>query len=153
MTHRARQAGFTLIEVLVAAVLIGSVFVAAVSLMSQSLRNIDRMRPHEIAMQHAREVMNLELVRDELQAETQSGQWDDGYRWTAEIAPLDFVAVGKSKAEPRPVQQSDPNNTVAPGSKTLFRVKVSIDWGQGANAKSYEVQTLQWGLWSLPKRQ
>jgi type II secretion system protein I len=148
---RARQSGFTLLEVLIAAVLIGSVFVAVVSLMSQSLRNIDRMRPHELAVLHAREVMNQQLLRDELQPESFSGQWSDGYRWRVDVAPLDFTALGKSTAAPQPVVANDSTTTVKPGSKTLFRIRVAISWGDRAQARSYDLETMQWANWPVPK--
>lgn len=153
MTAGARQSGFTLLEVLIAAVLMGSVFVAVVSLMSQSLRNIDRMRPHELAILHARELMNAELVREELQPESTSGQWSDGYRWSVEIAPLDFVALGKSTAAPQPVPppSAGANVQVLPGSPTLFRVKVQVSWGERENVRTYDLQSMQWAMWPAPK--
>lgn len=61
-----RQAGFTLLEVLVATAILGSVFVAALSLLTQSLRNIQRMEPHQQALLHAREKMNEVLLREEM---------------------------------------------------------------------------------------
>ena len=150
---RHRQSGFTLLEVLIAAVLIGSVFVAVTSLMSQSLRNIDRMRPHEIAMMHAREKMNEELLRDELAPESTAGQWADGYRWSVEITPLDFQEVGQSTAAPQPVVPSvrKPNVTAAPGSNTLFRVRVHVAWGDRVDARTYDLDTMQWAMWPVPK--
>lgn len=156
MKRGAPQSGFTLLEVLIAAVLIGSVFVAVVSLMSQSLRNIDRMRPHETAMLHARAVMNEQLLRDELQPETTSGQWKDGYRWSVEIVPLDFTAMGQSTAKPEPVPYSPTDmsanpTTVRPGSKTLFRLRVRIAWGEADNPRTYDLETMQWAQWPVPK--
>ena len=153
MTRRSRQSGFTLLEVLIAAVLIGSVFVAVVSLMSQSLRNIDRMRPHELAILHAREKMNEQLLRQELQPESSSGAWNDGYRWRVDIAPLDFVAMGKTTAPARPItrENRDQDTHAAPGSNTLFQVKVEITWGERGNARTYDVQTMQWAKWVIPQ--
>jgi len=150
---RHRQSGFTLLEVLIAAVLVGSVFVAVTSLMSQSLRNIDRMRPHEAAMMHAREKMNEELLRDELTPESSAGQWPDGYRWSVEITPLDFQEVGQSTAVPRPVVPSakKANVTAAPGSNTLFRIHVQVAWGDRTDARTYDVDTMQWAMWPVPK--
>ena len=154
MTSRKRQSGFTLLEVLIAAVLIGSVFVAVVSLMSQSLRNIDRMRPHELAILHAREKMNEELLRPELQPESLYGRWADGYRWRVDIAPLDFVAAGKTTAPAEPLTRANTKTNDVPqvqaGSHTLFQVKVQVSWGDQANVRTYDVQTMQWAKWMLP---
>ena len=157
MTNRRRQSGFTLLEVLIAAVLIGSVFVAVVSLMSQSLRNIDRMRPHELAVLHAREKMNEELLRPELQPESFSGQWADGYHWRVDIAPLDFIALGKTTAPAESVMRANSKGKdgdtpqVQPGSNTLFQVKVRVSWGDRDNVRTYDVQTMQWAKWTMPQ--
>jgi type II secretion system protein I len=154
---RARQSGFTLIEVLIAAVLIGSVFVAVVSLMSQSLRNIDRMRPHELAVLHAREVMNQQLLRDELQPESFSGQWSDGYRWRVDVAALDFGTIGRTTAPPEPILRTkdgtDSATGIGPGTTTIFQVKVDVSWGERGNTRDYELQTNQWAKWMEPKQQ
>ena len=154
MKARARQSGFTLLEVLIAAVLIGSVFVAVVSLMSQSLRNIDRMKPHEVAILHAREVMNRQLLSGELQPGSMAGQWPDGYQWHGDIAALDFVAIGKTTRQPEPVPPPSSNSTasIAPGMNTLFQVKVRVTWGDRDNARNYELQTMQWAKWRLPQQ-
>lgn len=124
MTRR-RQPGFTLMEVLVASMLMATVFVAVVSLMSQSLRNIERMRPHETALLHAREKMTEVLLRDELRGERTSGRWRDGYGWKLEVTPL-------FSAGPPP----------APGTPALFQVRVEIAWGE-PEPRTYAVETTQ----------
>ena len=133
---RRAQCGFTLIEVLVASVLIASVFVAAMSLMSQSLRNLARMEPHEKAIVHAREKMTEELLRDALRTERTGGQWDDGYRWQVEIVPEPPVAGA-------PQQQS----------WAMFDVRVQIAWGNVMNPRTYEVQTTRWAPVAQEKAQ
>ncbi len=124
MTRR-QQHGFTLMEVLVASMLMATVFVAVVSLMSQSLRNIERMRPHETALLHAREKMTEVLLRDELRLERTTGRWDDGYGWQLEVTPL-------FSAEP----------PLAPGTPALFKVRVEIAWGE-PEPRTYAVETTQ----------
>jgi len=119
------QRGFTLMEVLIASVLIGTVFVAATSLMSQSLRNIDRMRPHEDAMRHAREKMNETLLREQLVVEHSSGKWSDGYRWQLDITP-----------------DTQPNETPRQGMPMLFNIRVEVLWGS-EQPRSYVLQTAQ----------
>ena len=133
--RRSRTAGFTLMEVLVASVLIATAFVAVVSLMSQSLRNLDRMKPHERAMAHAREKMNEELLREQLAPEHSIGRWDDGYDWRVDIAPQPSMARASANQPVQGAQQQGP---------MLFAVRVQVGWGDAQSRRSYEVATTQW---------
>jgi type II secretion system protein I len=149
---RSRSAGFTLMEVLVASVLISTVFVAVMSVMSQSLRNIDRMRPHETALLHAREKMNEELLREQLGLEHSSGQWDDGYRWSVDIAPYELQPPGPQKqavARQTVVVQSPQQQSTQPG---LFKVQIQIAWGDRQSPRTYSVETTQWAA-RMPEKQ
>ena len=122
-----RNAGFTLLEVLVASVLMGTAFVAVMSVVSHSLRNIDRMRPHQAAMLHARETMTELLLRDALAPEKSTGQWTDGYRWQTEIVPYETDAAKQQAA-----------------SIVLFRIRVWVLWGPQNQPMSYMLETAQW---------
>jgi general secretion pathway protein I len=119
------QRGFTLMEVLVASVVMATAFVAVVSLMSQSLRNLDRMQPHETAMLHAREKMSEQLISEQLTVGTTTGRWDDGYRWRVQIDPASGAAP----------QQA---------GYGLFRIRVEVAWGEAQQARSYALETTQW---------
>jgi len=123
---RLTMRGFTLLEVLVSTVLLGTVFVAVVGLTSQSLRNIERMQPHERALVHAREVMNEFLLFEELEPATQSGRWDDGYQWRVDVSP-----------DERGAAVNDPTHG-------LFRIRVTIGWDSNGRAKTYSLETTQW---------
>jgi prepilin-type N-terminal cleavage/methylation domain-containing protein len=118
--------GFTLLEVLVSTILLGTVFVAVVGLTSQSLRNIDRMQPQERALLHAREKMNESLLLEELTPTTRSGHWDDGYQWQLEIS------------------SSERDSELKHPTHGLFRIRVVIGWEGEGKIKTYAVQTTQW---------
>lgn len=153
MTPRqTSQRGFTLLEVLLAAVLIGSVFVAVLSVMSQSLRNIERMTPHETALRHAREVMTEELVREQLAPEQSRGRWDDGFRWEVEILPYEAVTTGGPAAALPQLAVSKPDSPApAAGTFGLFKIRVVIAWGEDSRRRTYAVETTQWAKWLVPK--
>jgi len=125
-TKRANVRGFTLVEVLVSTVLLAGVFVAVVSLSSQSVRNLLRLQPHEIALQHAREKMNGVLLLEELQPGQSSGTWSDGYRWT--------VGIAQHTTDPK-FKNAD---------FQLFDVQVVISWGDRLQEKRYAIETTQW---------
>jgi general secretion pathway protein I len=118
--------GFTLLEVLVSTVLLGSVFVAVLSLASQSLRNIGHIEPQERALVYGREKMNEILLLEKLGPGTQSGRWDDGYQWQVEILP-----------SPMNAQLQNP-------TYVLFQIRVIISWAGQGNSKTYTVETTQW---------
>jgi len=118
--------GFTLVEVLVSTVLLASVFVAVLSLSSQSLHNLLRLEPHEIALVHARERMNGLLLMEELQPGQFSGSWKDGYRWAALI-----------------VQHTNDTKS-ASADYQLFDIRVVISWGDRLEEKHYALETRQW---------
>ncbi len=118
--------GFTLLEVLIASVLLGAVFVAAMALMSRSLQNIERMSVHELVLLHAREKMTELLLHEELAPESLAGEWNDGFRWQVEIAPYQTVNPGQ------------------PAAYGLFRVRLTILWGGRESVRTYVVETTQW---------
>lgn len=135
MTRAASKSnrGFTLLEVLIAAVVMGTVFVAVMGLLSRSLKNIERMKPHEIALVHAQEKMNEMLMPKALLPATTSGAWDDGYRWEAQIDSAPVVA-----GAPLPPESKVQN------PYGLFSIRVEVFWGKENAPKSYVLQTLQW---------
>jgi len=83
-----REAGFTIIEVLIALALVAVSLVAIGSLMATNARGVRSLERHVALMQAARTVMTAGIPsRDELQPGTSSGKADD-YRWTVEVSPL-----------------------------------------------------------------
>ena len=83
-----RDAGFTIIEVLVALALVTVVIVAIGSLMAANVRGVRSFEQHVALMQATRTAMTAAIPpRDALQPGTLWGQ-ADGYRWTVDVSPL-----------------------------------------------------------------
>jgi general secretion pathway protein I len=83
-----REAGFTIIEVLVALALVSVSLVAIGSLMATNARGVRSLESHVALMQAARSVMTAGIPpRDALQPGTSAGKTDD-YRWSIEVSPL-----------------------------------------------------------------
>lgn len=130
MTRTAiAEKGFTLIEVLIASAILGLAFVAVVSVMSQSLRNISRVQVHEQVLLHAREQMTELLVQRPLVPGHFSGRWSDGYRWQADVIP-----------EENPALTSLSSNSSA---YALYRIHLQISWGNEEHPSSYVLETTQ----------
>jgi general secretion pathway protein I len=83
-----RDAGFTIIEVLIALAIVAVSIVAIGSLMATNVRGVRSLEQHVALMQTARTVMTAGLPpHADLQPGTSSGQIDN-YRWTVDVMPL-----------------------------------------------------------------
>jgi general secretion pathway protein I len=97
---RSSAAGFTLIEVIVAVVLVGLTFGALMEAYSISLRNIHRIDVYQSAMQLAQNKMNELLIDDTVNSDgVLEGAWDQDFRWRAalETHEVDDMLLDKSR--------------------------------------------------------
>lgn len=101
---RVSEAGFSLIEVIVAVVLVGITFGALMQAFSQSFRTIQQVDAYQTAVQLAQNKMN-ELLIDEAIFEdgVLEGAWDVNYRWRVamETQEIDDLAVQKDSLSTR----------------------------------------------------
>jgi general secretion pathway protein I len=82
------EAGFTIIEVLIALALVAVSLVAIGSLMATNARGVRSLEQHVALMQTTRTVMAAAIPpRAELRPGAMSGRTDD-YRWTIDVTPL-----------------------------------------------------------------
>jgi general secretion pathway protein I len=82
------EAGFTIIEVLIALALVAVSLVAIGSLMATNARGVRSLEQHVALLQTARTVMTAAIPsRSELRPGAVSGQTDD-YRWTIDVSAL-----------------------------------------------------------------
>lgn len=97
---RASRGGFTLIEVMIAVLLIGITFGVVFQAFSQSQRNIDKMDRHQTALQMAQNKMNELIVDfDVVLGKTIEDRKDDDYQWKIELVPreVDDLTVQKNQ--------------------------------------------------------
>jgi general secretion pathway protein I len=94
------DAGFTIIEVLIALVVVAVSIVAIGSVMSTSVRGVRTLEQHVTLMQTARSVMAAEVPPPaEIGVGTLSGT-TNGERWRIEVRPMDgeWGAAGEKAA-------------------------------------------------------
>lgn len=87
------NSGFTLMEVLVGMAILGIVYATLFSLLSTSLRNLDRIEEQGELARRAQAKLN-ELVQQVSQGEASvplSGQLDGKYQWNAQVKTFDQV--------------------------------------------------------------
>jgi general secretion pathway protein I len=83
-----QQAGFTLIEVLIALALVAVSLVAIGSLMATNARGVRSLEHHVALTQVARTVMAMNIPpHARLRPGTSAGQTDN-YHWTVDVTPL-----------------------------------------------------------------
>jgi len=84
-----REAGFTIIEVLIALAVVAISVVAIGSVMSTNVRGVRLLEQHVTLTQTARTIMTAGIPpRAELGPGALSGQMDD-YQWKIDVGPLD----------------------------------------------------------------
>ncbi len=82
------DAGFTVLEVLVALALVAVVIVAIGSVMSGNVRGVRAMDRHVALTEATRTAMAAAIPpRDQIAQGTSSGQ-TEGYHWTVDVSPL-----------------------------------------------------------------
>ena len=83
-----RDAGFTIIEVLIALAVVAVSIVAIGSVMSTNVRGVRLLEQHVTLMQTARSILTTEIPpRAELGFGALSGQVND-YRWKIDVGPM-----------------------------------------------------------------
>ena len=120
--------GFSLLEVLVAMMVLGIAFSTLFGLISGSMRNVDRLQEYEKLMRMAQMKLN-ELTMQLNQGLTPglSGTFDPKYRWQGRLDPLSV--------------EVDPN--AKPGY-SLFRVRLAVQWSGRDHENEFTLETITW---------
>lgn len=122
------QAGFTLMEILVAVAVLAISLVVIMQLFSGGLRSARTAADHNRAVFHAREKIEEILAFDQIEEGIEEGDFGDGYRWWAETvrvveeAPSDEDAVDEVPFD-------------------IVYVHVVVSWGEGRWEKRVELET------------
>jgi prepilin-type N-terminal cleavage/methylation domain-containing protein len=137
-TGKRNQEGFTLLEVLVATVVLGASVAALLSLLSGSLSNARRLQAPEQALLLARSQLNALLAASEQGraadpalplGQRVRGRWNDGFRWEAEANRV-----------------STPRAAV-PGEAVLVRIQFDAFWSAGTDGSEKQLSLETYQLW------
>jgi len=128
--NRTGNTGFTLLEVLVAMVLLSVSLVIVLQLFSGGLRSSGISEDYTRAVFHARAKMEEILVSEKLSIGEWSGDFGDGFGWRVKIG---YPGEDAENAE------DEPPSTVS----ALFRIDVDVFWADGQNDRHVEISTLK----------
>ena len=119
MTMRA-QAGFTLVEIVVAFVLLALVLSTGFEIFSSGLRRAGDLEDQSQAQVIAQSKLDAAGVDEQLKEGTYQGDSEDGrYHWTMVVSPT-------AEGTPPPDQPQQ-----GPGTFMLYRVDVRVQWVAG----------------------
>lgn len=124
-----RAAGFSLIEVLVAFVILSLALAVMMRIFGGGLNNVALAEGYSRAVLLAQSRLAEVAVRP--QPGEQQGQWDDGYQWQTRVEP--YVSEAEAAGQP-----------VAPQPFRLLRIEVRVSWTEpGRDAREVVLQTLR----------
>ena len=141
--RRAFNAGFTLLEVLVATAILGTAVAALFSLLSGSLSNARRLQAPEQVLVMARSQLNELLISSERGRaaapvltldEPLYGRWNEQARWEA-------LATRVPTSEPQPA-----------GAPILVRIEIDAYWNSGAGRGEKQLSLETYQLWQASRR-
>jgi general secretion pathway protein I len=117
--------GFTLIEVLVAMMILSIAVVIIMQLFSSSLRSARLADDYSRAVLLARQKTEETLLRQDLEAGTSEGEIDERFRWKA------YITIKND--------EEDPDAQKLPFQYAAIRIE--IWWKQGQSDKMFQINT------------
>lgn len=125
---KQNNCGFTLLETLVAMMILSVALVVIMQLFSGGLRSGRIAEDYNQAVFFAKEKMEEILLAKHFTESLNEGAFDQKYRWKAQIEPIVMDETG---------QIDD--------SVKLFNIKVDVLWDEGKQERNYEISTIRLG--------
>jgi general secretion pathway protein I len=119
-----RQGGFTLLETLVAMMILAVALVIVFQLFSGALNAGHISESHTRAVWHAREKMEELLLYETLSADIREGDFEDGYRWRFRI------------------EEAAPDSQMNMDGVATFTITVWVSWEEGQKTKNLDISAL-----------
>jgi len=121
--RRPGDAGFTLLEIIVALAILGVAFALAMELLGTGVRSAKASQDYTHAALLARQKMAEIAVTSSLTTAADGGDFGGGFRWASDVRPV------ADQDEDRPAR--------------LYQVRVRVTWPARAGEKSLDLYTLR----------
>ena len=126
-TGKRRDAGFTLLEVIVALAILGIGVTVIMELFSGGLRLGRASQEYTRAMNFASLKMEEIAVRNSVEEGEDEGEFDDTFRWKVGVEKVDILPGDKGTEFKPPAE--------------LYHVRVSVLWKSGEKERSASLET------------
>ena len=133
MTHGRRQRGYTLIEVIVAFMVLALALAILLGILSNSTKQIRWADDAGRAALHAQSLLDQAGVGEALRPGHREGEFEDGrYRWAMDVGPWRDPSLGEAPPQPED-----------PGAPKLLQLDLDVRWGDGGPRNRLQLQTLR----------
>ena len=135
-----RQHGFTLLEVMLAFVVLAVALGLLLGMLSRGLKQVTQSQVESEAALHAQSLLDALGTLEPLQPGVRDGQFERGrYRWRLQVVPT------ADPAPPPPPEAGSPAPQVVAGAAVpqLFRVVLDIEWGAALPVQKLHFETLR----------
>lgn len=137
-----RQRGFSLLEVIIAFVLLAVAMGVLLAVLGGGLAQVRRSGEASEAALHAQSLLASVGVLEPIVPGTSRGEIDRGrYRWTLQVlevedpVPLPEAVAGLEPIESVGLQQ--------PNAPVLYRLQLDVAWGEGEGERSLRLASLR----------
>ena len=140
MMRRISQRGFTLLEVIVAVVILAAALGLLLGMLSRGMKQVKDSQAATEATLYAQSLLDQVGTMETIAPGAREGDFANGrYRWRLQVVPTSDPAPPPPPAENAPapqVVQSD-------AAPILYRVVLDVQWGAATPAQQLRFQTLR----------
>ena len=139
-TRARRQGGFTLLEVMLAFVVLAAALGLLLGMLSRGLKQVTAAQAETEATLHAASLLDELGTLEPIAAGTRQGSFERGrYRWRLDIAPA------QDPAPPPPPEEgaAQPQAVPTDSAPVLYRVRLDVEWGAATPAQQLHFETLR----------
>jgi len=140
MKHAARQAGFTLLEVVLAVVILATALGLLLGMLSRGLHQITRAQSESEAAMYAQSLLDQVGTLEPIAPGAREGEFAQGrYHWRLQIAP----ATDPAPPPPPEAGAPPPQPVQTEGAPILYRLALDVQWGGAGAEQRLHFETLR----------
>ena len=126
------QAGFTLLEVLLAVVIMGVSLTTILLQFQTALHAGSISQERTNAVIYAKEKLESLKIEDELSESSQSGTFENGYEWETEVSLYEY----EEEDQEEDISYEDLRHET-------YKLRATVKWNSGINKRQIELITLK----------